>query len=111
MPFYKLVGGKILTALENIVLGLSMTDFHSGYIFYSRRAINEIPFDTLSRYFEFDFEVIVCARKRWMNIDELAIPTRYAGEKSYLNPVVYGLRVLLVLYKSLRGAYSASTKV
>lgn len=105
MPIYKIVAGKALTALENRVLGLRLTDYHSGFMLYSRRALEAIPFDRLSLSFDFDLEVIACARRRGLAIAELAIPTRYADEVSHLNPVTYGLRCLGVLARYLRGAY------
>jgi glycosyltransferase involved in cell wall biosynthesis len=105
MPVYKFIAGKILTALENGVFGLSMSDYHSGYLCYSRRAITTIRFDRLSRSFDFDLEVLATARCSGLAIGECAIPTRYADEVSYLNPFVYGLRVLRVLYRYMRGRY------
>ena len=105
MPLYKLVAGKILVWLENAVFGLNLTDYHSGYVFYSRRALTSIPFERLSPSFDFDLEVIASARTGGLAIAEQAIPTRYADEKSHLNPITYGLRVLRVLLRYQLGAY------
>lgn len=105
MPLYKYIAGKVLTFFENIVFGLSMSDYHSGFLFYSRRALSRIPFDKLSESFDFDLEVIAYARAAGMNIGEAPISTRYAGERSYLNPITYGLRVLRVLSRYTRGVY------
>jgi glycosyltransferase involved in cell wall biosynthesis len=105
MPFYKYVFGKLLVLIENKVFGLRMTDYHSGYLFYSRRALNTLPLERFSSSFDFDLEVIAAARARRLNIEELAIETRYGDEKSYLNPVTYGLRVLGVLVRYIAGAY------
>lgn len=105
MPLYKYVAGRILTFLENRVFGLRMSDYHSGYLFYSRRAIGSIPFERLSRSFDFDLEVIASARARKLRIGELPIPTRYADEVSYLNPVGYGFRVLGVMARYMAGRY------
>lgn len=105
MPLYKYISGKVLTLLENLVFGLRMSDYHSGFLLYSNRALQEIPFDSLSSSFDFDLEVIASARSRKLNISERPIPTRYADEISYLNPITYGLRVLKVLYKYLTGGF------
>lgn len=105
MPLYKYVAGKLLTALENTVFGLRMTDYHSGFLVYSRRAILTVPIDRLSGYFDFDLEFIAWARKKGLVVDELAIPTRYAGEVSHLNPIWYGLRALGVMAKYVTGRY------
>jgi glycosyltransferase involved in cell wall biosynthesis len=105
MPLYKYFFGKCLVSLENLVFGLRMTDYHSGFLFYSRRAVSGLPFQRFSSSFDFDLEVIASARARNLNIQELAIPTHYGKEKSYLNPVTYGLRVLRVLVRYVTGAY------
>lgn len=105
MPFYKVVAGRILTWLENKTFGLEMTDYHSGFMLYSRRAVEQIPFAELSYYFDFDLEVIASARARGLVVDELGIPTRYADEESHLNPIVYGLRCLRVMARYRLGRY------
>jgi glycosyltransferase involved in cell wall biosynthesis len=105
MPRYKWLAGKILTWLENRTFGLRMTDYHSGFMLYSRRAASTIPFDELSTYFDFDLEVIASARARGLVVDEQGIPTRYADEESHLNPIWYGLRCLRVMIRYRMGAY------
>ncbi len=106
MPLYKYVAGHFLTALENVVFRMKMTDYHSGYMVYGKRAMEEVPFEELSDSFEFDLEVIAAARARGLRIGEAPIPTRYADEVSHLSPVSYGLRVLRVVYGFTSGRYS-----
>jgi hypothetical protein len=105
MPLYKYVAGRFLTALENAAFGLRLSDYHSGFLVYSRRCLETLPFSRLRGSFDFDLEAIAAARARGLAIGELPIPTRYAGEVSYLNPITYGCRVLWVLAKFLAGYY------
>jgi glycosyltransferase involved in cell wall biosynthesis len=105
MPKYKWLAGVILTWLENKTFGLEMTDYHSGFLLYSRKAAVSIPFEELSHYFDFDLEVIAAARARGLKVDELGIPTRYADEESHLNPIWYGLRCLRVMLRYRLGRY------
>ena len=105
MPRYKVLAGRILTWLENRTFGLSMTDYHSGFMLYSRRAAAQIPFDRLSYYFDFDLEVIASARAQGLRVDELGIPTHYGEEESHLNPILYGLRCLRVMLRYRLGRY------
>jgi glycosyltransferase involved in cell wall biosynthesis len=107
MPFYKFVANKVLTGIENRALGMKLAEYHSGYMLYSRRALELIPFEKLSNSFDFDLEMIVLARVKGLRIAEIAIPTIYAGEKSYLNPIKYGFDVLSVLRNYKRGRYHA----
>lgn len=107
MPVYKIAAGKALVWLENRVFGLRMSDYHSGFMCYSRRALASIPFGELSRSFDFDLEMIASARARGLSIDERGIPTHYGDERSHLNPMTYGLRVLRVLARFASGHYRA----
>ena len=94
MPFYKRIGGAFLTALENIAFRVKLTDRHSGFIVYSSRFLKTVDLNRLSPSFDIDLELISIADARHFAIAELPIPTRYAGEKSNLNVVTYGFRVL-----------------
>ncbi|MBI9082508.1 MAG: glycosyltransferase family 2 protein [Desulfobacterales bacterium] len=105
MPPYKYVANKILTAIENMGFGMRMAEFHSGYMVYSRKVLEEIPFHRLSDSFDFDLEMIVAAKIIGYRIQEIDIPTIYADETSYLNPIRYGLDVLRVVFNYRRGAY------
>jgi glycosyltransferase involved in cell wall biosynthesis len=105
MPFYKFAANKILTAIENRAFGMSMAEYHSGYMAYSRQAMEVIPWEKLSNSFDFDLEMLVLARVKGLRIAEVPIPTIYAGEKSHLNPIQYGLDVLSVVREYRRGKY------
>ena len=106
MPRYKWLAGLILTWMENRTFDLRMTDYHSGFLVYSRRTAESIPFDELSTYFDFDLEVIASAQAHGLRVDELGIPTRYADEESHLNPIWYGLRCLRVMLRYRMGGYA-----
>lgn len=105
MPLYKYLAGRLLTAIENMAFGLAMTDYHSGFLVYGRRTLDFLCFEKLGGGFEFDLEVIASARAAGLAIGELPIPTRYGDEKSYLNPVAYGFRVLGVVIRYRLGKY------
>jgi len=107
MPIYKFLSNKVLTAIENRAFGMKLAEYHSGYMLYSRRALETIPFERLSASFDFDLEMIVLARAKGLRIAEIAIPTIYAGEKSHLNPIKYGLDVLAVAWRFRQGKYHA----
>ena len=107
MPLYKFIANKCLTAIENAAFGMHLAEYHSGYMLYSRRALETIPFNKLSGSFDFDLEMIVMAKVKGLRIVEKAIPTIYAGEKSHLNPIQYGFDVLGVVRDYWRGKYDA----
>ncbi len=105
MPFYKFVANKCLTAIENLAFGMNMAEYHSGYMVYSRKALDAIPYARLSTSLDLDLEMIVCAKVLGLRIKEIAIPTIYADEVSHLNPIKYGFDVLSIVKRYRRGYY------
>jgi glycosyltransferase involved in cell wall biosynthesis len=105
MPLYKFAANKVLTAIENRAFGMKLAEYHSGYMVYSRKAMETIPWEGLSNSFDFDLEMLVLARVKGLRIAEIPIPTIYAGEKSHLNPIRYGFDVLSVVRDYKRGKY------
>ncbi len=101
MPLHKRLGGKFLTKVENIAFRQKLTDRHSGYIVYSAEFLKTVNLEKLSPSFDIDLELIAIADARGLALAELPIPTRYAEEKSNLNVVTYGLRVLLQVGRRL----------
>jgi len=108
MPRYKYLANALLNRIENRTLGLSLSDYHSGYLLYGRRALRGLPFRALSDSFDFDLEVLAAARARGLRIGEAPVPTHYGDQISHLNPAAYGLRVLGVLWRYRRGGYDAT---
>ena len=106
MPLYRYMGNRFLTALENLAFGLNISEYHTGYIAYSKRALEAIPFMKLSNTYPFDSEMILMASKRKLRVREIPIEAHYRDEKSYLNPITYGLDVLKVIVKNFIGQYN-----
>src|SRR4029078_8634443 len=62
MPLWKFVANRILTTLENAILGIQLSHAHTGYLAYSSRFLRTIPFLRNSNDFVFDTQVIVQSR-------------------------------------------------
>jgi len=105
MPLYKFVANKALTRVQNWAFGMGLAEYHSGYLAYSKRVLTEIPFDLLSDSFDIDIEMMIAAHILGMRIVEVAIPARYAGEVSHLQPIRYGLDVLAIVARYRSGHY------
>jgi len=102
MPLYKWAAGHALSALERRVLGLDLTDFHSGLLAFGPRALEVLPESGMSTSFDFDLEAIARCRAADLRIGEIGIPTRYADEESHLRSIPYGWACLRVLRRYLR---------
>ena len=99
MPLYKRIGGRALTKIENKAFRVKLTDRHSGFIVYSSRFLKTVDLKRLSASFDIDLELISLADSQNFAIAELPIPTCYDGEKSNLNVVTYGVRVLRQIWR------------
>jgi glycosyltransferase involved in cell wall biosynthesis/uncharacterized UPF0146 family protein len=94
MPLYKYFGNKILTALQNRLLGMSLSEFHSGYRAFSVAALKEIPFERNANEFHFDTEIIIQMHLAGKRIVELPIPTYYGDEICRVNGMKYAKDVM-----------------
>lgn len=94
MPLYKYVGNRILTGLQNAMLGSRLSEFHSGYRVYSIAALRRIPFRLNSNDFHFDTEIIIQLMNSGARLIELPIPTYYGDEICRVNGMKYAKDVL-----------------
>src|SRR5688572_25126146 len=85
MPMYKYVGNKILTFVENKLIGTKFTEFHSGYRAYSLNAMRNIPLGRLTYNWHFDTQIIIEFVKKGYRIKEVPIPTYYGDEICHVN--------------------------
>jgi glycosyltransferase involved in cell wall biosynthesis len=99
MPMYKYVGNKILTWIENRILGTRLSEFHSGYRLYSVPALKAIPFERNSNGFHFDTEIIIQLVAARIRITELPIPTYYGDEICRVNGLKYAFDVVKAVLK------------
>jgi glycosyltransferase involved in cell wall biosynthesis len=81
MPLYKFIGNKVLTWYQNLVLGSSLSEFHTGYRAYSVDLLRRrIPFDLNSNAFHFDTEILIQLLRARARIVEIPISTFYGNE-------------------------------
>lgn len=107
MPLYKYVGNRILTAIENRLLGLRLSEFHSGYRAYNLAALRQIDLSHMTDDFHFDTEIIIKLHHQNFTISEIPIPTHYGDEISHVNGWKYAknvVRAVLRYRQTLRGA-------
>jgi glycosyltransferase involved in cell wall biosynthesis len=94
MPLYKLAGNRVLTWLQNRLLGTRMSEFHSGYRVYSVEALRQIPFELDTGDFHFDTEILIQLFRRGCRILEIPIPVYYGDEICHVNGIAYAWNVI-----------------
>lgn len=97
MPRYKYFANRFLTAVENILLGVKLSEYHTGYRAFSRTVLETLPLDRNSDDFVFDNEMLAQAVAFGFRIGEISCPTRYFPEASSIGlrrSLIYGFGVL-----------------
>jgi len=94
MPLYKFVGNRILTNVENRVLGSELSEFHSGYRAYNVHTLSELDLTATSDGFNFDTQIIIALHSHDKKIVEIPIPTYYGDEICYVNGLSYASDVI-----------------
>jgi glycosyltransferase involved in cell wall biosynthesis len=123
MPWWKYVSNRFLTAVENAVFGLHLSEYHTGYRAYTRQVLENVNFAFNADKFIFDQEIIAQVVEAGFRIVEVPVPTRYFPEASsagFLASARYGLGILWLMmryvlhrsglwrqrqFESLRGRY------
>jgi glycosyltransferase involved in cell wall biosynthesis len=102
MPIWKYIANRALTAIQNLMLGAKLSEYHTGYRAFSRRVLEELPLLANSDDFVFDNQMLAQAVAFGFEIGEISCPTRYFPEASSINfrrSCRYGLGVLLTSLK------------
>ena len=97
MPLYKYIFNRILTLVQNLLVGAKLSEFHTGYRAFSRRVLETLPLAANSDDFLFDNQMLVQALACGLRIGEISCPTKYfpeASQISFRRSVRYGVGVL-----------------
>lgn len=97
MPFYKYVANRALTAFENLLTGVRLSEYHTGFRAFSAELLRALPLERNSDDFVFDNEMLAQAIFFGARIGEVSCPTRYFAEASSINfrrSTIYGFGVL-----------------
>jgi hypothetical protein len=104
MPFYKYFFNRVLTLIQNVLLGQKLSEYHTGYRGYTREALQTINLAENSDDFVFDNQVLAQFIYQGYAIGEISCPAHYFPESSSINfkrSVKYGFGVLhtSILYR------------
>ena len=85
MPAYKYISNRFLTAIENLMTGAKLSEYHTGYRAFSRELLEKVSFDQFSDDFIFDNQML--AQILWFGctIAEVSCPTKYFSNASSIN--------------------------
>jgi glycosyltransferase involved in cell wall biosynthesis len=104
MPWWKYLGNRFLTRVENLAFGLRLSEYHTGYRAFSKQVLETINYQMNSDKFIFDQEVIAQIVEAQFKIAEVSVPTRYfpeASSASFVDSSRYGLGILWLVFRYL----------
>ena len=97
MPRWKYIANRLLTLVQNILMGTKMSEFHSGFRAFSREVLENLPLLANSDDFVFDNQMLAQITFFDYRMGEISCPSRYFPEASSINfarSVKYGFGVL-----------------
>src|SRR5271169_3370809 len=72
MPIYKYIANRLLTLIENIFLGVKISEYHTGFRAFNRKVLETLPLEENSDDFVFDSEMLAEAVYFSFKIGELS---------------------------------------
>jgi glycosyltransferase involved in cell wall biosynthesis len=97
MPLYKYIANRLLTLVQNLLTGMKLSEYHTGYRAFTRPVLETLPLQHNSNDFVFDNEMLMQIDIYGFRIAEITCPTKYFPEASsigLMRSVRYGLGCL-----------------
>jgi len=97
MPMYKYIANRFLTLTQNILINEKLSEYHTGYRAFSKKALESISYNSNSDDFVFDNQMIAQLFYKGFECAEVTCPTKYFEEASSINfkrSSIYGLGCL-----------------
>lgn len=102
MPLYKYIFNRILTLIQNLLMGQKLSEYHSGYRLFTSEVLRSIPYHQNCDDFVFDNEILAQVLFHGFRLGEISCPTHYFEDASSINfhrSIQYGLGVLRVAFQ------------
>jgi glycosyltransferase involved in cell wall biosynthesis len=102
MPVYKFIANRLLTGVENRVLGTGFSELHTGFRAFSRQTLISVPFLRNSLDFSFDSEILFQAVHFGFRVREVPVPTHYSDDASSITvgpATLYALKTLWMAFR------------
>src|SRR6184192_550454 len=58
MPWWKYLANRVLTLVENLLIGAKLSEYHTGYRAFSRQLFERLPLEENSNDFVFDNQIL-----------------------------------------------------
>lgn len=102
MPLYKYIANRVLTLVQNWLVGQKLSEYHTGYRAFSAEVLRDLNLEANSDDFVFDNQMLSQIIFKGYEIGEVTCPTKYFEEASSINfrrSSIYGIGVLVTSVK------------
>ena len=108
MPVIKFIANRSLTFIEQFILGIELTEFHSGFRLYTRKFLESVPYLQNSDDYLFSFEIIVQAVFYKFKIAEIQVACDYHPQMHTANlyrSTIYAIGTFKTLIQYVRSKF------
>jgi glycosyltransferase involved in cell wall biosynthesis len=96
-PLVRRLGVRGLSMLQNLVCGLRLAEWYSGFRAFRCDALRQVPFQACDNDYYFDVQIILLMSLAGYGIAELPVAKKYEGKPSPVNIYQFGRKVLAQL--------------
>ncbi len=111
MPLPRFIANRILSFFDRMVLDLPLTEFHTGFLIYSKKFLNTVPFENNSNTHLFSFQVLAQAALFQLSVQEIPVEADYHAphtSHSYWGASFYALGTFWILFLFLISKFNIS---
>ena len=104
MPKYKYIANRILSFIQNVLMGQKLSEYHTGYRAFSKEVLQSVNYNANSDDYIFDNQMLAQVFYKGFEVGEVSCPTNYFKEASSINfqkSIRYGFGVLGVSFAYL----------
>jgi glycosyltransferase involved in cell wall biosynthesis len=99
MPLYKYVSNRVLTLVQNLLMGAKLSEYHTGYRAFTRTVLESLPLERNSDDFVFDAQMLSQILYAGFRVGEVTCPAKYFPDASSIGisrSVKYGAGCLAI---------------
>lgn len=114
MPLVRFLANRFLSFFDRLVLGVQLSEFHSGFRIYSRELLETVGFAHTSKNFLYSFEIIAQAAFYKIRVGEMPVVCNYKEAHTSIsikNSVLYAVQMFGILYQFLLAKIGVRTGI
>lgn len=114
MPLIKYIANRSLTFIESLVMGVWVSEFHTGARVYNKKAIEGVDMTHTSNNFLFGFEIIAQIAYKRFKIGEVPVRAYYGQDHTSISlkqSTIYAIHSFKTLLKYIVARLGFKTKI